>query len=152
MLYGYGRSLCRFVNMRLWLRIRGTISPLLHMFLCRTYRQCHLYYHLPTLLPTNKIQHISPHKILHTFSILIRATRPTYRGPLQLTNTPLHSTTYTLRWVHTCNVTAYRNAVTLQVTDNTELRSDFRPVPHGVSVLRTLHHEVPSLLREPGAS
>jgi len=55
------------------------------------------------------------------------------------------------RWVHTCNVTAYRNAVSLQVTDT--IRSyalNFHPVPHGVnSILRALHHGVPSLLREP---
>ena len=40
-----------------------------------------------------------------------------------------------LRWVHTCNVTAYRNAVTLQETD--KIRSyelKFHPVPHGVTV------------------
>jgi len=40
-----------------------------------------------------------------------------------------------LRWVHNCNVTAYRNAVTLQVTDT--IRSyelNFHPVPHGVTV------------------
>ena len=40
-----------------------------------------------------------------------------------------------LRWVHTCNVTAYRNAVTLQVTYT--IRSyelNFHPVPHGVRV------------------
>jgi len=40
-----------------------------------------------------------------------------------------------LRWVHTCNVTAYRNAVTLQETDT--IRSyelNFHPVPHGVTV------------------
>jgi hypothetical protein len=38
-------------------------------------------------------------------------------------------------WVHTCNVTAYRNAVTLQVTDT--IRSydlNFHPMPHGVTV------------------
>jgi hypothetical protein len=38
-----------------------------------------------------------------------------------------------LWWVHTCNVTAYRNLVTLQVSDTTrsyELK--FHPVPHGV--------------------
>jgi hypothetical protein len=41
--------------------------------------------------------------------------------------------TYLLRWIHTCNVTAYRNAVTLQATD-TKLSYDlnFQPVPHGV--------------------
>jgi hypothetical protein len=46
-----------------------------------------------------------------------------------------NSLEYTLRWVHTCNVTAYRNAVTLQVTDT--IRSyelNFHPVPHGVTV------------------
>jgi len=40
-----------------------------------------------------------------------------------------------LRWVHTCNLTAYRNAVTLQDTDT--IRSyelNFHPVPHGVTV------------------
>jgi hypothetical protein len=40
-----------------------------------------------------------------------------------------------LRWVHTCNVTAYRTAVTLQVTDT--IRSyelNFHPAPHGVTV------------------
>jgi hypothetical protein len=40
-----------------------------------------------------------------------------------------------LRWVHTCNVTACRNAVTLQVTDT--IRSyelNFHPVPRGVTV------------------
>jgi hypothetical protein len=39
------------------------------------------------------------------------------------------------RWVHTCNVTAYCNVVTLQVTDT--IRSydiNFHPVPHGVTV------------------
>jgi hypothetical protein len=40
-----------------------------------------------------------------------------------------------LRWVHTCNVTAYRNVVTLQVTDT--IRSyelNLHPVPYGVTV------------------
>ena len=40
-----------------------------------------------------------------------------------------------LGWVHTCNVTAYRNAVTLQVTHT--IRSyelNFHPVPHCVTV------------------
>jgi len=40
-----------------------------------------------------------------------------------------------LGWVHTCNVTAYRNTVTLQVADT--LRSyelNFHPVPRGVTV------------------
>jgi hypothetical protein len=48
-----------------------------------------------------------------------------------------------LKWVHTCNVTAYQNAVTLQVTDtirNYDL--NFHPVPHGVTVSC-------ELLREP---
>jgi hypothetical protein len=38
-------------------------------------------------------------------------------------------------WVRTCNVTAYRHAVTLQVTDT--IRSyelNCHPVPHGVTV------------------
>jgi len=42
---------------------------------------------------------------------------------------------FLLRWVHTCNVTAYRDTVTLQVTDT--IRSyelNFLPVPHGVTV------------------
>jgi hypothetical protein len=40
-----------------------------------------------------------------------------------------------LRWAHTCNVTAHRNAVTSQVTD--AIRSyglNFHHVPHGVTV------------------
>ena len=40
-----------------------------------------------------------------------------------------------LRWVHTSNVTAYPNAVTLQETDT--IRSyelKFHSVPHGVTV------------------
>jgi hypothetical protein len=40
-----------------------------------------------------------------------------------------------LRWVHTCNVTAYRNAVTLQLTDTKRSYGlNFRPVPHGVAL------------------
>ena len=40
-----------------------------------------------------------------------------------------------LRWVHTCNVTAYRNAVTLQETDTKRsYELNFQPVPHGVTV------------------
>jgi hypothetical protein len=45
------------------------------------------------------------------------------------------STSYDIRWVHTCNVTTYRNAVTLQVTET--IRSyglNFNPVPQGVTV------------------
>jgi hypothetical protein len=40
-----------------------------------------------------------------------------------------------LRWVYTCNDTAYRNAVMLQVTDT--IRSNdlnFHPMPNGVTV------------------
>jgi hypothetical protein len=40
-----------------------------------------------------------------------------------------------LRWVYTCNVTVYRNTVTLQVADM--IRSyglNFYPVPHDVTV------------------
>jgi hypothetical protein len=46
---------------------------------------------------------------------------------------------YVSRWVHTCNVTTYRNAVTLQVTDT--IRSydlNFHPVPLGVTVSASL--------------
>ena len=40
-----------------------------------------------------------------------------------------------LRWVHTCNVTACRNAVTLQVTHTIRsYKLNFYPVPHGVTV------------------
>jgi hypothetical protein len=40
-----------------------------------------------------------------------------------------------LRWVHTCNVTAYRTAVTLQVTGTRQSYDlNFHPVPHGVTV------------------
>ena len=40
-----------------------------------------------------------------------------------------------LRWVHTCNVAAYRNAVTLQVTDTIRIYElNFHPVHHGVTV------------------
>jgi hypothetical protein len=40
-----------------------------------------------------------------------------------------------LRWVHTCNVTAYRNAVTLQVIDTIRrYDQNFHPMPHGVTV------------------
>jgi hypothetical protein len=38
------------------------------------------------------------------------------------------------RWVHTCNVTAYRNAVPLQVTATIwSYDLNFHPVPHGVT-------------------
>ena len=40
-----------------------------------------------------------------------------------------------LRWVHTCNVTAYHNAISLQVTDTIwSYKLNFHPVPHGVTV------------------
>jgi hypothetical protein len=40
-----------------------------------------------------------------------------------------------LRWVNTCNVTAYRNAITLQMTDTVRSYDlNFRPVPHDVTV------------------
>jgi hypothetical protein len=43
--------------------------------------------------------------------------------------------THCLRCVHTCNVTAYRNAITLQVTDMIQsYHLNFHPVPHGVTV------------------
>jgi hypothetical protein len=42
---------------------------------------------------------------------------------------------FTLRWVHTCHVTTYRNAVTLQVTDTIHSYDlNFHPVPHAVTV------------------
>jgi hypothetical protein len=56
-----------------------------------------------------------------------------------------------LRWVRTCNVTAYHNAVTLQVT-NTKGSYDlnFQPIASWRnSILRALHYGVLSLLREP---
>jgi hypothetical protein len=59
-----------------------------------------------------------------------------------------------LRWVHTCNVTAYRITGTLQVTDTIRIYDlNFHPVLHGVTVsCRALHRGVPGLLREPEAS
>ena len=40
-----------------------------------------------------------------------------------------------LRWVQTCNVTAYRNTVTFQVTDMIRnYKLNFHPVPHGVTI------------------
>jgi len=42
-----------------------------------------------------------------------------------------------LGWVHTYNVTAYRNAVTLQVTHTIRsYKLNFHPVPHGIPVSR----------------
>jgi hypothetical protein len=59
-----------------------------------------------------------------------------------------------LWWVHTCNVTAYRNAVILQVTDT--IRSydlNFHPTPHQVTVSYERYTMgFPSWLREPEAS
>jgi hypothetical protein len=47
----------------------------------------------------------------------------------------LHWLPLVLRWVHTCNVTACHNAVTLQVTDTIwSYELNFHPVPHGVTV------------------
>jgi hypothetical protein len=47
----------------------------------------------------------------------------------------LWTVTAQLRWVHTCNVTAYHNAVTLQVTDTIQsYKLNFHPVLHGVTV------------------
>ena len=55
-----------------------------------------------------------------------------------------------LRWVHTCNVTAYRNVVTLQVTDSTELRAELSSrASRRNSILRALHTGVPSLYGSP---
>jgi hypothetical protein len=43
--------------------------------------------------------------------------------------------TYVLRWVPTCNVTAYRNAVTLPVTDTIcSYGLNFHLIPHAVTV------------------
>jgi len=53
------------------------------------------------------------------------------------------------RWVHTCNVTAYRNAVTLQVTRygvRAELSSR---ASRRNSIVRALRCGVRSLLRQP---
>jgi hypothetical protein len=42
---------------------------------------------------------------------------------------------YPFRWLHTCNVTAYGNAVTLPViTTNRSYDLNFHPVPHDVTV------------------
>ena len=55
-----------------------------------------------------------------------------------------------LRWVHTCNVTAYRNAVTASDWHGTELRAELSSrASRRHSILRALHHGVPSLLRGP---
>jgi hypothetical protein len=43
--------------------------------------------------------------------------------------------TNALGWVHTSNVTAYRNVVTLQLTDTIRRQElNLHPVPHGVTV------------------
>jgi hypothetical protein len=40
-----------------------------------------------------------------------------------------------LRWVHTCNVTAYHTAVTLQVTDTIwSYDLNYHPIPHGITL------------------
>jgi hypothetical protein len=59
--------------------------------------------------------------------------------------------TYGLGWVHTFNVTACRNAVTLQVANAVQ---SYELNLHPVTVRRNSNHhaqhcEVPSLLREP---
>jgi hypothetical protein len=49
-------------------------------------------------------------------------------------SSPGYPTCYRLRWVHTCNVAAYRNTLTLKVTDT--IRSydlNFHPVLQGVT-------------------
>jgi hypothetical protein len=47
----------------------------------------------------------------------------------------LCSQVHVLKWVHTCNVTAYHNAVTLQETDTIQsYELKFHPVLHGVTV------------------
>jgi len=47
----------------------------------------------------------------------------------------LHKEHVCLRWLRTCNLTAYRNAVTSQVTYTIQsYELNFHPVPHGVTV------------------
>jgi len=44
-------------------------------------------------------------------------------------------TCFVIRWVHKCKVTAFRNAVTLQVTDTLRrYELNFNSVPHGVTI------------------
>jgi hypothetical protein len=51
-----------------------------------------------------------------------------------------HRTLPVLRSTHICNVTAFRNAVTLQVTDTKlSYHLNFYPVPHGVTVSCMCH-------------
>jgi hypothetical protein len=56
-----------------------------------------------------------------------------------------------LRWVYTCNITAYHNAITLQVSDTIQSYDlNFHPVPHGVTVSCERYiRRFPVLLREP---
>ena len=52
-----------------------------------------------------------------------------------MTSTYINVWWWPLRWVHTCNITVYCNAVTLQVPDmirSYELK--FNPMPHGVTI------------------
>jgi hypothetical protein len=57
---------------------------------------------------------------------------------------------HALRWVHTCNVTMYYNAITLHETDTVRsYKLNFHPSPHGNSNLRVLHIGDPSLLQKP---
>ena len=53
-----------------------------------------------------------------------------------------------LRLVHTCNVIAYRNAVTLQETDPIRRAEVSSRASRRNSILRASHIGVPSLLRE----
>jgi hypothetical protein len=42
---------------------------------------------------------------------------------------------YPLKWVHTCNVYAFRNAATLQVIHTIRsYKLNFQPVPHGITI------------------
>jgi len=55
---------------------------------------------------------------------------------------------FPLRWVLTCNVTAYRNVAS--DSHGTELRAELPTrASRRNSILRALHRGVPSLLREP---
>jgi len=69
--------------------------------------------------------------------MLKKNTVPRLRAPSPLKIISEVTPTYCLSWVHTCNVTAYRNAVTLQLTST--IRSyelNIYPLPHGVTVSR----------------
>jgi hypothetical protein len=92
------------------------------------------------ILTNNVIFHIS----IKTF-ICFKHTMDGCLKPIQ--KFPNMNFVIILSWVHTCNVTAYRNAVTLCHT----IRSydlNFHPLPHAVMVSRE-HYT--NLLREPEA-